>query len=66
MAGVKKGEKIQREEEKKVKAHVVCFERGFRPSPGGSSSRMFIWLNDFWNWDFPEKSHRNKKAELEL
>lgn len=26
----------------RVKAHVVCFERGFRRSPGGSSSRMFI------------------------
>lgn len=25
-----------------VKAHIVGFERGFRRSPGGSSSRMFI------------------------
>lgn len=49
----------------KSEGTAVRFERGFRLSPGGSSSRMFIWLNDFWHWDFPEKSHRSEKAELE-
>lgn len=49
----------------RVKAHVVCFERAFRRSPGGSPSRMFSWLNGFWNWDFPTKSHHSERAELE-
>lgn len=49
----------------KSEGTAVHFERGFRLSPGGSSSRMFIWLNDFWSWDFPEKSHRSEKAGLE-